>query len=591
MHLGATLLLALGMQAGCPGESIPDDQGEKGPLKAIRVEPLAATLTLADGKIQQQPYRAFGYHGTAPAGLTQKGARPPGGEEITGKVTWGLDVPTLGRFSGATLRTEILSGGKAAPARHGGKAVVTATLGAVSGRADLSVIFRKSIYQGVPPGTESKFSNKKTDPGRALKIIYPESGVLLPPNMDYLDLQWTRGSNDLFEVRVSNALLDLRVYTKAASHVLSKENWTALARAARDGQATAQVRGTTGANPAAVGVSGTVTLKLAKEDITAGLYYWETSDQGGVFRYDFQHPQPQAVAYYTRNEDGSCVGCHAISRAGDRMAFIRRGMDGWSGILDVKKRTITVSNQYQGNIQTFSPQSAEVIVGYKGKLERRDAATGKLLGALPTGPGKAVNPDWSADGKSVVFVSVPDSDYTNNQFFESGSIKVISRAASGAGWTQPRLLVAGKGKLTNYYPSFGPRGEWVVFNRSLTGDCYAAQDANIFVVRASGGKVLPLSRINGSKLSNSWPRWSPLEQTHEGQKLYWLTFSSTRDYGAKLLNSKKPELKEFPQLWMAAFRPALAAQGKDPASPPFWLHFQKIDKHNHIAQWAEKIVK
>ena len=576
--------------AGCPG---PSTLGEtpQGQLKAIRVEPRTVLLTLANGKVQQQRFSAYAYYGQVPAGLNNEGARPPGGVDISDSVTWAVDMATLGRFVGPTFRTEVLSGGAPTAAKHGGVAVVTAAKQGVSGKADLSVLFREFIYQGVPNGTEAKFPSKSPDPKRALKLIYPSSGVMLPPNINYLDLQWTKGGNDLFELRLANSLLDLRVYTRAASFAVTGERWTALARAARDGQATATVRGTTQAKPTSMGVSADVKIQLTKEDITAGLYYWETSQQGGIYRYDFQHPSAQAVAYYTQKQDGVCVGCHAISRAGDRMAFIRAGLDGWSGVLDVKKKTTVVNNQYQGNIQTFSPTGAELIVGSKGKLERRDAVTGKQLGTLPTGAAMAAHPDWSPDGKAVAYVSVPAKDFNNNLDFENGSITLITRKTAGTGWNTPKVLVAGKGQLSNYYPSFGPKGEWIVFNRSLIGDCYSAEDANIFVVRSTGGKVSPLARINGDKVSNSWPRWSPLVQTFKGQKLYWLTFSSVRDYGAKLINSTKPGLKEIPQVWMAAFSPSRAAQGQDPTYPPFWLHFQKIDKHNHIAQWAEKVVK
>lgn len=585
----AVALLILGQLAGCGGATTFGQ--EEVPIKAIWVEPRTATLTLANGMVQQQRYTAWGYADKLPAGLGPNALRPAGGVEITDSVTWGLDVPTLGRFVGSTLRTEVLLQGAPTAAKHGGKAVISAWFKGVSGRADLSVFFRKTYYQGVPPGTETKFTNKKIDPKRAIKLVYPTSGVLLPPNLNYLDVQWAKGNNDLFELRITNALLDLRVYTKAASYNVSNDRWTSLAYAARDGQANIVIQGTTQANPAAVGVSGKVMVQLAKEDITSGLYYWETSQLGGVFRYDFQYPKAQAVAYYTQKDDGACVGCHAISRAGDQMAFVRAGLDGWSAVLDVKKKKTTVSNGYQANIQTFSPLGTEIIVGTKGKLERRDATTGKLLGTLPTGADKAAHPDWSPDGKSVVYVSVPAKDFNNNLDFENGSISLLTRKASGSGWNAPKRLVAGAGLLSNYYPSFGPKGEWIVFNRSMIGDCYSAEDANIFIVRASGGKVTPLARINGKKISNSWPRWSPMVQTFKGQKLYWLTFSSIRDYGTKLMNSTKPALKEIPQVWMAAFSPAKAAQGMDPTYPPFWLHFQKINMHNHIAQWAEKIVQ
>jgi hypothetical protein len=66
--------------------------------------------------------------------------------------------------------------------------------------------------------------------------------------------------------------------------------------------------------------------------------------------------------------------------------------------------------------------------------------------------------------------------------------------------------------------------------------------------------------------------------------MYWITVSSTRDFGVRLVNTRRP------QLWMTPFFPARANTQVDPSSKSFRLPFQNIDGNNHIAQWTEQIV-
>src|SRR5581483_12186794 len=102
----------------------------------------------------------------------------------------------------------------------------------------------------------------------------------------------------------------------------------------------------------------------------------------------------------------------------------------------------------------------------------------------------------------------------------------------------------------------------------------------------------------------------------------WITFSSTRDYGYKVrngiqvdngkgvmvdqVNCYPPESPQNPngsksepigpschqpQLWMAAIDLSVADSGAgDPSYPAFWLPFQDVNAHNHIAQWVTTIV-
>jgi hypothetical protein len=103
-------------------------------------------------------------------------------------------------------------------------------------------------------------------------------------------------------------------------------------------------------------------------------------------------------------------------------------------------------------------------------------------------------------------------------------------------------------------------------------------------------------------------------QSYHGQEILWFTFSSTRDYGVRVLNHKTnmyqcypadalatpggahkqafaPECQE-PQLWMAPLTFTEAQGGTvDPSSVAFWIPYQDMTTHNHTAQWTEQIIQ
>ena len=66
--------------------------------------------------------------------------------------------------------------------------------------------------------------------------------------------------------------------------------------------------------------------------------------------------------------------------------------------------------------------------------------------------------------------------------------------------------------------------------------------------------------------------------------MYWVTVSSTRNFGVRLAGANRP------QIWMTPFFPMKAAATTDPSNAAFRLPFQNIDGNNHIAQWTEQIV-
>ncbi len=250
-------------------------------------------------------------------------------------------------------------------------------------------------------------------------------------------------------------------------------------------------------------------------------------------------------------------------------------------------------------------------------------------------------PDWSPDGKTIVYV-VPQGEFTWRQddaHIYGGSLWTIPYSGTGTFGPTPTEILHSNGE-NNYYPSYSPDvtmsagPSFIIFNRvdkmgagaNCAGgfcldDSFSNPAARLMLMAAAGGPpggpAMPvdLEKANGTPLvaklpwSNSYPRWAPFVQTYHGNRILWFTFSSTRDYGVRVLNHKTgmyqcypsdaaetpgashgqsfaPQCQE-PQLWMA---PLFFSEGqslnKDPSGPAFWIPYQDINTHNHTAQWT-----
>lgn len=445
------------------------------------------------------------------------------------------------------------------------------------------------IDPGAPPDAPAKFGGTN-NPSLAPEIAYPPEGALIPPNMNELEVQFTpKGGADLFEVGFSNDLIDLRIYTKcktagAGCGVQPDEaTWKALSTAGRGGALTITVRATA-SNGGPVGAAAPRDLAFTDEDMLGGLYYWAAA-AGGIYRYDFGRRGQKAEAFYTPGQAGAmCAGCHALSRSGKRIAV---GLNAPTPaptmrVLDVatRKSLFDLGGGFGGgsNYEALTPDGSKVITTEAAGLTIRDVQTNTVIGANPSLP-NANMPDVSPDGARVVFAR----SQANCQFglcvtLSTMAAGVYVTSFSGTDFGTPKNIVPGGGS-NNYYPSFSPDGQFVVFNRSA-GDSYDAKDAKVMVVRSSGGAVVDLGVVNQTQ-GNSWPKWAPFVHHRNGQVIFWITFSSRRAVG----------LRDNPnaQLWMVPVDAVKLAGATDPARPPIWLPFQDAATGNHIAQWVEKV--
>ena len=321
-------------------------------------------------------------------------------------------------------------------------------------------------------------------------------------------------------------------------------------------------------------------------------------------------------------------------------------------LLNVSTKTLIpttgASKPLPPGFQTFS-HDAKWVMASTGQANSTFFQTwnallgGAAAGQMPTGA-RGTQPDWSADDRKVVYV-VPSrfaNQFTpapygrlDDDHFVGGSLWTNSFDLTSMFGTPTALVTAAAGE-NNYYPSYSPDSpaSFVIFNRvkdpaattDLSQDAFNNPYAKVWILPASGGgPALEAAKLNGdAKSTNSWPRWSPFVQSWKNSRLLWVTFSSTRDYGLRVRNHAKvsadggapvdqincyppdspqnltgshsqplPGNCNQPQIWMAAINLSTAelGGGGDPSLPAFWLPFQDVNAHNHIAQWTEQIVE
>lgn len=566
--------------AACgPAHHSGDDAGLDIANAKLSIEPPMSELLIVNGAVASEGFTATL---TFPDGTTQ---------DVTSETAFGVSNG-LGSFTGPQLSVN-----------SAGKGTVLGTWQDKAG--DAQVIARLKDVRVDPtldPNTPNLFTGPE-DPSRAPTILYPPVGVVMPRNLGDFETHWTDASgNDVFEVSLHTEFSDVRVYVPGGNGVAAAgpmPSWTAfladewLAAVGVETTVDFQVRGIQKANPVSVGSAAPQQVKLTNEAMEGGLYYWNSAPSGvhGIFRHDMSKPGQPAEEFMTTNQTaGRCVACHVLSRDGAKMAITYDGGNGAGTMVDVG--TATAAPTVAGtawNFGTFMPDGNSFIAISAGKFTVRDYATQAVIANLAT-TGWATHPDMSPDGSQLVYVSAgtPGADW----HFGNGQIIVQAYDATNHALGAARTLVADASN--NFYPSWSPDGQWILFNKSADnssgGGAYNNPSASLWVIKADGtAPAIPLGTANlvAGGLTNSWGRWAPFQQTlgTNHDPLYWITVSSKRDFGVR-----KRLTDNWPQIWMFAFSPALAGAGADPGAPAFRLPFQDLAGTNHIAQWAEKVV-
>jgi len=569
--------------AACGPSGSGDDDGSDGGVQpgSLVVTPGDVTLTVSGGVAQSQSYTATYY---------DDGGHP---SDVTADTSFTLESSVLGSFAGNLFTSR--------PDRAG-RTTVTGTWSGHTATAQLTVMLEHVVITtGAPSDAPGLFGDAQPG-GAAPALVYPGSGVILPPNLEVIEFQFQPGAgNDLFELTFTGELVTLEVYLVCnpvgggCGFSPDQDLWELLSTAGRGEEAMYYtLRGLQQSAPTLAGTSETQALTFAADDLEGGIYYWNAAG-GAIMRYEFGLRGQTAERYLDAGQTGAttCVGCHTLSRQGDRIAV---GLD-IPGPAGIEAYTVATRGYLWGegggtgfgtggaNWATFSPDGNQIITSAGSGLVLRDAATG---GNSQTVVQNATMPDWSADGSKVVFARSSDGCSIalacSGPGVGKGNI-VITTAGS---WSDAATVAPASGG-NNYYPAFSPDSAWVSYNRSMLSDSYDAADAQVWVVPAAGGQPIRLAHASPDPGGDSWPKWAPFIHTYKHGRVMWLTFSSRRDYGLRLINSQLADDQKRAQVWMVGFDPDQAAAGNDGSFTAFWLPFQDLASGNHIAQWVETV--
>lgn len=569
--------------AGGGGDAVGGSGGGGGaPVGlALRIEPADLVLAPSEGE-QSVEYKAWLLDGDK------------GEVDVSAEATFSLDNAGLGIFVGPRLTI---------PPNARGKAQVKVLARGVTATTSLFLVEKSVVIgPGAGPDAPGKFGNE-VDPKASLQVVYPPSGVLVPPNMNSLEFHFIPAPGQtLFELRLLAPKVQLSAYfgcTPVGGGCIYTPDptfWGTLALQARGaGPVSYTLRGVDGAAPGPVGQSPEGTIEFAGDPIVGGIYYWNSA--GSIQRYDFGFPGKQSELYMNAPGAGAltCVGCHVLSRDGKKIAV---GLDipapAPFKVFDVATKTLAFAQgtTFGGgaNFFSFSPDASQILTSNGISISLRDATTGAALidPIVPSG----TMPDWSADGNKVVYARAASAPPLGFGVPGVSSAALDLLSYDGQAW-QTSTLVPFTG-ANNYYPSFSPDNNWVVYNVSPSNrDSFSnatkddngnLPDGQVWAVSSKGGTPIRLAKASPTG-GDQWAKWVPDIASYAGGTVMWLTFSSARSYGLRLGEGQQV------QLWMTGFDPARAAKGEDPSFPAFWLPFQDPGSGNHIAQWVTKVVR
>jgi hypothetical protein len=307
-----------------------------------------------------------------------------------------------------------------------------------------------------------------------------------------------------------------------------------------------------------------------------------------------------------------CIGCHSATPGGDGVQFVfgppaaKINEDTYfNNLADIQVGTegalptyvtpgaLALIKTLRG-IPTFSIShwsDLERIVLLTDASNRGDLLWVKLNAMTPeplsgtiarTGdPRGAVEPTFSHDGRTVVYVSTPvTNDSIHDGRLANGPADLYAVPYNGGvGATASAIAGAADPAFTEYYPAFSPNDDLVAFSRfSGNGNAYNNSSSELFVVGAAGGTAYRLAANDppaclfrsSPGLTNDWSKWAPEATTATNGKTYnWLVFSSTR--------SGKAQLYVTVVVTQAATTPR--------TFPALYLWNQPPDEGNHTPSW------
>ena len=279
------------------------------------------------------------------------------------------------------------------------------------------------------PSAPAAWAATPVTTGAVPAIVYPSSETRFPRNIYRTLFQWKTQGMAEFRLSFVGTGSQVTVYSNgqhadcatagSGCWEADEESWFLIAygNAGQTVQVTVDGLDTT-TQPATVRRSAPITIGFSKQDVTGAIFYWSTTS-AGIRRANIAAARPEdyitgkpSTTYANPADKVKCVACHVVSRDGKYMVAPVDATTGKSlWVMEVTKDAPpnplvkAIANTDSHGFATISPDDATVIAAFGGKMWTVDRATGVFGANLPLGALKATHPDWSPDGKQVVFAT------------------------------------------------------------------------------------------------------------------------------------------------------------------------------------------
>ncbi len=633
-------------------------------LSNVHIVPANATITVLAGQSATQPYQVMGVVDGV----------PPEVDVTSHFVFYVPDNYLVGGFplNGGPLFTTRVPSQPTDPPQRGGTLTVQAQAinpgnQPVTTTTSLTVELLAQLTNVDPNGTiaipanpGSLFTGGMPDPTRAPVLEYPNNGTMLPPNLRLLDIHWLPGSpnNTLYQISFASPTAQITYYSRcgalngllsagACGFQLDATGYAYLSQSnSGSGNVALTIRGTDDTGTG-VGTSQSFNIQFAQQPVNGGVYYWDVSHTR-IMRFDFGGTSSTPEVFLAPGDygtnSGNCVGCHALSRDGTKMAASALGQN--QGLLVYINGVIAPTTPLTVNENAPNPNRVQfasfdpfgdLFVGVYGdgqgvdpkSLYFHDGTTGLIVPSLT----KALSfepdhPAWSPDGTMIAMTHVGGHNTSQQMYLGGIDVATLSPGAvydggvalndGGAAISDPVVVIPSNvmnstTAVNSYNPDFAPDSTFMVFTQTT---CPAGQatsdtcDSDISSnVSATTWAVKPVAQATPVHLDNAaapgvadgpnapvldtFPRSTPFETTQGAGKLFWFTVASLRQPGLRLKNYKASDEgngQNQQQLWMFAVDPAKILAGQDGSFTAFFLPFQDPTTSNHIAQWTQQIL-
>ena len=310
---------------------------------------------------------------------------------------------------------------------------------------------------------------------------------------------------------------------------------------------------------------------LAYRLINTGYVMWAAI---GIYQRNLENFDETPIID-NKSIDNTCINCHSFARNSPKsmMVHVRANHGGTVIYENGKLRKVNLKTKYtlsQGAYVNWHPDGKHLVYSVNSISQRffskdirqevSDAASDLIVydvekNMVTTSPKVSTNsrenlPVWSADGKSIYYISAPEVTDYNSQYNAKFSLMHIPYDVDKNVWGQADTVISAKktGKSVTF-PKTSPDGKYLMF--TMTDHGYFSihhPDADLYLLNLQTGQFERME-VN-SNFTDSYHCWSSSGR--------WFVFSSKRIDGLYT----RPFLSYFDQNGKAS-KPFVLPQ-KDP---------------------------